>query len=181
MRIKICQLPPNEYSPNWRGDWAQRYKAGQVYQEAVYYECVNERNKADKWKPVDRATVNLTFIFPCLRKRDEDNLRTRFKPGLDAMVKAGLITDDDMKHLNIGKVKVLVDPKLAPLTIIDIRDNGILMADETDKCPPHWWKLTTDKDGNEVHQCCKCPARKVVERDRLDKSDKDFRRVPKVK
>ena len=35
-------------------------------------------------------------------------------------------------------------------------------ADETDDCPPHSWKITTDNDGNLVHRCCKCLAEKVV-------------------
>lgn len=39
-------------------------------------------------------------------------------------------------------------------------------ADETDKCPPHWWLITTDKGGNQIHKCCKpgCLARKVIEK-----------------
>lgn len=180
MRIEISQLPPVEFSLNWRGHWSKHHEAGKVYQEAVFYECVDARNKAGNCKPLDRAIVNLTFIFPCPRKRDEDNLRSRFKPGLDAIVLAGLIIDDDLKHLKIGKVKVLVDRELAPLTIIDIeKDKSVPMADETDECPPHWWKITIDEDGNEVHQCCKYPARKVVTKDKLDKAEKYLRRVPK--
>lgn len=35
-------------------------------------------------------------------------------------------------------------------------------ADETNDCPPHFWKVTMDNDGNLVHRCCKCPARKVI-------------------
>lgn len=45
-------------------------------------------------------------------------------------------------------------------------DKPSLRADESDKCPPHFWKIKTDKDGNQVHQCYKCPARKVVKKER---------------
>ncbi len=43
-----------------------------------------------------------------------------FKPGLDAIVDAGLLLDDDAEHLQIGKVDILVDPGRAPLTIIEL-------------------------------------------------------------
>jgi len=56
-------------------------------------------------------------------------------------------------------------------------------ADETDKCPPHWWKIITDKDGNEIHQCCKpgCSARKIVTKDKLDKLERAASRFPPKK
>jgi len=160
MRIEVSQLPPVEYSPNWTGSWADRYKAGQVYRDTVFYSCVDARNKGN-WKPFDKARLDLTFVFAVRRRRDRDNLITRFKPGLDAIVDAGLIVDDDAEHLKIGKVDIFVDPERAPLTIIDIYKPPP-RADKSDKCPPHWWKITVDKDGNQIHQCCKCPARKVV-------------------
>ena len=47
----------------------------------------------------------------------------RFKPGLDAVVDAGLILDDDAEHLQIsGTVDILVDPARAPLTIIELEE-----------------------------------------------------------
>lgn len=61
---------------------------------------------------------------------------------------------------------IFVDPERAPLTVIDI-DNPPPRADESDKCPPHWWKVTVDEAGNQVHECCKCPARKVVKKERF--------------
>lgn len=177
MRIEVSQLPPVEFSLNWRGVWADRYKAGQVYQEAVFYSCVDARNKGN-WKPFDKARVNLTFVFAVRRRRDFDNLLARFKPGLDGIVQAGLIVDDDAEHLEIGKVDILVDPERAPLTIIDI-DKPLPRADETDDCPPHFWKITTDNDGNEVHRCPKCLARKVVRKQRVGVQGPKSRREKK--
>lgn len=183
MRIEVSQLPPVEFNPNWRGNWADRYKAGQVYRDAVFYSCMDARNKGN-CKPFDKARLDLTFVFAVRRRRDFDNLLARFKPNgkstllkvlknflSNAIVDAGLIVDDDAEHLQIGKVDILVDPERAPLTIIDI-DKPPPKADETDDCPPHLWKITTDKDGNEVHQCCKCPARKVVRKQPLWKVSK---------
>ena len=162
MRIEVSQLPPVEYSPNWTGFWADRYKAGQVYQDAVFYSCVDARNKGN-WKPFVNARLNLSLVFAVRRRRDRDNLIAMFKPGLDAIVQAGLLVDDDAEHLQIGKVDIFVDPERSPLTVIDI-DNPPSRADKIDKCPPHWWKIIMDKDGNQVHECCKCPARKVVKK-----------------
>ncbi len=126
MRFEVSQLPPVEFSPNWRGFWADRYKAGQVYQNAVYYSCVDVRNKGN-CKPFDKATLNLTFVFALHRRRDRDNLIAMFKPGQDAIVDAGLIVDDDVEHLQIGKVDIFVDPERAPLTVIEIKE----VKDET--------------------------------------------------
>lgn len=123
MRIEVHQLPSVEYSPNWRGSRFEKYRAGKVYQEAVYYYCVDVRNRAmasSRWAPFGRARVDLTFIFPQSRRRDRDNLIARFKPGLDAIVQAGLVADDDVDHLEIGHIAILVSRERAPLTIIDL-------------------------------------------------------------
>jgi len=68
------------------------------------------------------ARLNLTLIFPELRVRDDDNLWTRFKPGRDALVHAGIIEADDMEHLHIGSMKVIINRDLAPKTIIELID-----------------------------------------------------------
>ena len=126
MRIEVSQLPPVEYSPNWRGFWAQRYQAGIVYGDAVYHECVQARNReinrSDNWHPFKRARLNLTFVFPVRRRWDEDNLRARFKPGQDALVHAGLVEGDTMENLVMGKIEVEVDRSRAPLTIIELEE-----------------------------------------------------------
>jgi len=122
MRIEVSQLPPPEYSLNWRGHWAQRYQAGEVYKSAVYYSCVDARNRALAQGRLVfiRAKLNLTFVFPQRRRRDRDNLLARFKPGLDGIVASGLVVDDDVEHLEISGVDILVDPERAPLTIIEL-------------------------------------------------------------
>lgn len=126
MRIEIRQLPPVEYSPNWRGHWSQRQGAGKLYQQAIFYECVNYRNKAMKklngWYPFEKAILNLTFIFKDRRERDENNLRARFKPGQDALVQAGFIKGDSPQYLVMGGITIEVDPLRAPLTVIDLEE-----------------------------------------------------------
>lgn len=130
MRIEVNQLPPISASPNWRGHWSKRYQDGRVYQAAVYYECIDIRNRLQRlpWRPgippFKKARLDLTFVFPYKRRFDEDNLRARFKPGQDALVQAGLIEGDTMENLVMGKVEVQVDRARAPLTIIELEEVG---------------------------------------------------------
>lgn len=128
MRIEVSQLPPVSSSPNWRGFWAERHEASNIYQTAVFYECVDARNRLERlpWQPgsppFKKPRLDLTFVFPHHRQRDEDNLRARFKPGQDGIVQAGLVEGDTMEHLVMGSITVEVDPERAPLTVIDIEE-----------------------------------------------------------
>jgi hypothetical protein len=117
IRIEVSQLPPVEFSPNWRGHWAKRYKAGQIFKKAVHYSCL-EQNHSGTLK---QATVNLTFVVAQERIRDSDNWRARFKPGLDALVDAGVIAKDDIKHITTEEIKFVIDKNLAPRSIIELR------------------------------------------------------------
>ena len=125
IRIEVPQPAPVQYSLNWRGHWVERYRAGAEYQMAVFCCCVDARNRAlaqGMSLPFVMAKLDLTFIFPQPRRRDRDNLLSRFKPGQDALVKAGLLLDDDSEHLEIAGVDIIVDPQRAPLTVIDIEE-----------------------------------------------------------
>jgi len=126
MRIEVNSLPPVECSPNSRAHWSKRYKASRLYQAEVFYACVDERNKLEmqlrrtSFLPFNKARLDLTFIFSCSRRRDEDNLRAQFKPGQDALVQAQLLADDNPDNLIMGKINIIVDPKRAPRTIIEL-------------------------------------------------------------
>ncbi|GAJ17469.1 unnamed protein product, partial [marine sediment metagenome] len=123
IRIEVPFLPPVEYSPNWRGHWLAKNKAGKVYHDAAFYCCVDARNRGYRKGlsfPLVKGKLNLTVVFAEPRLRDADNLLARFKPGLDAVVDSGLLLADDVQHLEIGQVEVVVDPERAPLTIIEL-------------------------------------------------------------
>ena len=133
MRIEVSQLPPVSSSPNWRGYWPERHQAGKVYHNAVFYCCVDARNRGYREGmsfPFTKARLNLTFVFAEHRRRDRDNLLATFKPGLDAIVDAELLLDDDAEHLQIGNVDILVDPERAPLTIIELDEIKRLEGEE---------------------------------------------------
>lgn len=123
MRIEVSQLPPIECSPNWRGAWPKRYQAGQVYGLAVFYSCVDYKNRlGEEFIPIQVARLDLTLVYAVERVRDRDNIISMFKPGLDGIVRAGLIAGDDSKHLHWGNVNVEVDRDRAPLTIIELKE-----------------------------------------------------------
>lgn len=129
MRIEVDQVPPHECNPNWRGHWAQQYRAAMAYRNAVYCECVNVRNTlkapwATPTHPFRRARLDLVFIFRRWQGRDEDNLRASFKPGQDAIVLAGLLHGDTPEYLELGKIEIIVDRRQAPKTIIDLEEVG---------------------------------------------------------
>ena len=120
--LEIPMLPPVEYSGNSRVHWSLRHTAGRIYGQAVFYLAISKRNLAllnEETIPVfQNARLELTFVFSVMRTRDADNLISRFKPGLDALVRAEVLAGDDVKRLDIGPVIVKVDKTRAPLTIV---------------------------------------------------------------
>ena len=122
MRIEVPFLPPREMSPNWRGHWSVKSPAAAAFRETVRLYCINQRNQVKRWVPFARPVMDLTFIFDVERERDEDNMRTRFKPGLDGLVDAELLVDDNPKRLITGKLDMVVDKDRAPLTIIELTE-----------------------------------------------------------
>jgi len=128
MRVEVPFLPPAECSPNWRGHWSRRHKAAKLYQQAVFYESVDARNKLERlpWRPwfppFEKARLTLTFSFTYFRERDEDNLRAMFKPGQDALVQAELIKGDSPEHLVLGAINIIIDQRRSPCTIIELEE-----------------------------------------------------------
>ncbi len=122
MRIEIPFLPPGKLSPNARVHWSERSPAAAEFREACRLYCIDRRNQLKQWAPFVRPVMNLTFVFGKDRRRDEDNMRTRFKPGLDGLVDAGLLIDDNPGRLITGSLTMLVDKDRAPLTIIELQE-----------------------------------------------------------
>lgn len=126
MIINVPQLPPPSSSPNYRGNWAKRYRDAKVFKEAVYLCAVDARNKLESkgglMSPPAKVKISLTFVYPERRVRDIDNIIASFKPGLDGLVQAGVITGDSSEHIVMGKISIEVDKKRAPLTIIELTE-----------------------------------------------------------
>jgi hypothetical protein len=122
-KITVYRLPPAECSPNSRAHWAVRKKAADNFSQEVYIETLKNRRMLwpDIYFQFSKAEISLTLIVKQHRRRDLDNWWARFKPGADALVQAGILTDDDAEHLQHGKIEFIVDPAQAPRTEIILR------------------------------------------------------------
>ncbi len=92
--------PPSECSPNARCGWRAKAAAVQQYR----YDCKIEALQAlrttlgnhEVWVPKPVAAT-ITFILKDKRRHDWDNLLASFKAGIDGLVDAGLLPDDDVR------------------------------------------------------------------------------------
>lgn len=120
--VKVPAVPPRECSPNWRGHWSRRSSASRYFKDMVYMHAIDARNTRGVAFPLKKATLSLEVIYTTTRRRDLDNIVAMFKPGLDGLVKAELLTDDDAKHLKLGDINTRVgDTKT---TIITLTERG---------------------------------------------------------
>ncbi len=124
--LEVPMLPPAEYSGNARVHYLARHSAGKIYGLSVFYLAIDKRNRAllakEELPVFNQARLELTFVFPVLRTRDGDNLISRFKPGLDALVKAGVLQGDDVSRVRVMPPVVEVDKARAPLTIVRLTE-----------------------------------------------------------
>lgn len=93
-------FPPKELSPNARKPW--QVKA--TYVKAYRHECKIEALKvmraqsSEGWLTLPgMVDVTITFILKGKTRRDWDNLLASFKAGIDGIVDAGLMPDDDVR------------------------------------------------------------------------------------
>jgi len=101
LRITIPGLPPFSCGQNARLDKYARARAVRAYRSQVAYAAIDARNRSGnpaKWKGIEHATVDVTFVVPDNRRRDKSNMTSAFKPGLDGIVDAGILTDDSWQH-----------------------------------------------------------------------------------
>lgn len=93
--ITVPGRPPN---PNRiRGHWAKRNAIAQ-YWKAVAWGCANEALPA-RWRPLERATLEVVHVVPTRAARDHDNLVAGIKHCLDGLVRAGVVVDDSDRVL----------------------------------------------------------------------------------
>lgn len=52
-----------------------------------------------EWSPLERATLDVTFILPDHRDRDLDNLVASSKVLTDGLVRAGVLAGDSIRHI----------------------------------------------------------------------------------
>ena len=97
LRLEL-PLPPKELSPNFGKSW-NRHMIARITQEAQDQAIVAVREQITRGKPLEHATVTVTFVVPTRGRYDKDNFIAAAKPYMDGLVKAGVIVDDDANHI----------------------------------------------------------------------------------
>ena len=97
----ILPWPPQALSPNARPHWAAKSKAAKAYR----MQCFLFATKAGLVAPAGRILLQLEFLPPTARRRDDDNLLASFKAGRDGLADA-LGIDDSLfvSQVQIGEV-----------------------------------------------------------------------------
>jgi len=96
----ILPLPPRILSPNCppgtRGGRFARAAASKKYKRLA---CEAARAEQIESAPWEKATIQATFFHKTERRRDDINHMAMLKAAYDGLVEAGLLFDDDSKHL----------------------------------------------------------------------------------
>jgi crossover junction endodeoxyribonuclease RusA len=106
MRLDRQQIllpwPASALSPNARGHWSRRSRAAKAYR----MQCFLFAKKAGLVAPEGRILLQLEFLPPTARRRDDDNLLASFKAGRDGLADA-LGIDDSLfvSQVQIGEVR----------------------------------------------------------------------------
>lgn len=98
-RILVLEfpMPPSACSPNARVSRFEKAAAVREYRTACRTDALNVRNTNDGDYPlIGPVGLCVTFRLATRARRDWDNLIASFKPGLDGIVDAGLIGDDNV-------------------------------------------------------------------------------------
>lgn len=98
MTVTLKGVPPslNEFAGRknvW--EYREQKKYWTHYTWAACRGC-KERPK----EPYPKASVCITYFFPDRRRHDADNYAGKFL--LDGLTKAGVIVDDDLKHISVA-------------------------------------------------------------------------------
>jgi crossover junction endodeoxyribonuclease RusA len=109
LRQVTIALPPGlpVLSLNGRLHWAARNKAAQALKQAAWAIVAGA-----KVPPMERAVITVEYQPPDKRRRDPDNYAATGKPLIDGLVAAGVLPDDDGKH--VAAVRYVIGP-LYPL------------------------------------------------------------------
>ena len=106
--IHIGHLPFAELSPNSRVHWAVKARAVKASREEIGWLAKTDwRYKYGDAKPMMRAKISYEFCVKDKRRRDANNFLASAKSWNDGLIDAGVLWDDDTKHLVLGGVEVI--------------------------------------------------------------------------
>ena len=95
MKITLKGVPPSLNKVVGRNNVWEYRKAKSEWTQLVEWSCKASKDKPVK--PYEKAIVEITYYFPNRARHDADNYAGKFL--LDGLTKAGVIVDDDLKHI----------------------------------------------------------------------------------
>lgn len=98
-QMVVLPWPPAELSPNARSHWATRSRAAKSYR----LQCFLFARQAGLVAPEGRILLDLEFIPPTMRRRDDDNLTAAFKAGRDGLADA--LGIDDSRFVSLVRLR----------------------------------------------------------------------------
>jgi len=108
----ILPLPPSILSPN-RPPGTRGGRMAVALAAKQYKRLAREATEAEGIEsgPWPRATIQAAFFHKQKRRRDDVNHLAMLKPAYDGIVLAGLLVDDDAKHLTTQVATFDIDRK----------------------------------------------------------------------
>jgi len=115
-------LPPKELWQNRTGHWIKKSKATREYRSSAYLLGVSARLQRQCW---EMASAKLVFFWGDRRRRDVRNAEAAMKPAYDGLVDAGIIIDDDYKHLTheATEFKFDKDNPRVEITVSEVKES----------------------------------------------------------
>ena len=98
-QMVVLPWPPAALSPNARSHWAIRSRAAKSYR----LQCFLFARQAGLEAPEGRILLDLEFIPPTMRRRDDDNLTAAFKAGRDGLADA--LGIDDSRFVSLVRLR----------------------------------------------------------------------------
>lgn len=95
MKIVLRGIPPSLNQTAGRGNVWDYRKAKREWTEAVAWAV---KAAGVPPRPYQRAKVTITYYFPTRARHDADNYAGKYL--LDGLTIAGVIVDDDLKHIS---------------------------------------------------------------------------------
>ncbi len=97
MKIVLKGIPPSLNVFAGRGNTWEYREQKKRWTQATWATCRASKDRPGK--PSEKAVVTISYYFPTKARHDADNYCGKFL--LDGLTKAGVIVDDDLKHISV--------------------------------------------------------------------------------